>query len=89
MACGVDYLCPGSSMRNFHVCLQNRQWNQMTAPGVGFGMRWMTLPLHTGQCVGRRGGADKLVMFRSVAKVEPSAKFMRQNAAVQTAPPFG
>ena len=69
---------PGSSMRNFHACLQNRQWNQMTAPGVGFGTRWMSLPLHTGQWVGRRGVQGGLSMpFGSVGDADGSAASLR------------
>ena len=54
MACGVRYVCLGSSMRTFHVCLQKVQKNQITVLWVGFGMRWMSAPWHTGQRVGRR-----------------------------------
>jgi hypothetical protein len=60
----------------------------MTAPWVGFGMGSMTLPLHTEQWVGRRGGPKAAPMYRSVGEVEAARKFTRQNAAVQTALPL-
>ena len=75
-------------MRIFHVCLQKPQWNQMTVPWVGFGMRWMTLLLHTGQRVGRRGVLEAWPMCRSVEDAEAVGKFKSQNAAVQIALPF-
>ena len=46
----------------------------MTVPGVGFGMRWMTAPLHTGQCVGRRGGPEASAMSSSVGGAEAAHK---------------
>ena len=58
----------------------------MTVRWVGFGMRWMTLPLHTGQSVGSRGVLEASPMYRSVGDAEAVRKFKRQNAIVQIAP---
>ena len=46
----------------------------MTVPGVGFGMRRMTAPLHAGQCVGRRGGPEASAMSSSVGGPEAAHK---------------
>jgi hypothetical protein len=76
MAWGYPFL--GSSMRTFHVWLQKAQKNQMTVPWVGFGMRWMSVPLHTGQRVGRRGVPEASPMCRSVGDAEAVRKFKRK-----------
>ena len=57
----------------------------MTAARVGFGMRWMTLLLHTGQCVGRPGVLEASAMRRSVGDAAALRNFKRQVAAVQIA----
>jgi len=58
----------------------------MTDPGVGFGIRSMPLLLHTGQCVGRRGGSEASPMGRSVGKGEAVRKFQRTKKVHQGDP---
>lgn len=57
----------------------------MTVARVGFGMRWMTLLLHTGQCVGRPGVLEASPMRRSVGDAAALRNSKRRVAAVPTA----